>query len=128
MKPLTAEWVAKAEGDFAMVEREARARRAPSWDGLGFHAQQCIEKYLKARLQEAGRPSERTHDLTRLLDGVVDIEPLWEPYRRDLAYMTDFAVRYRYPGESVTREAALRARHMCRSFRKAARFALGLDV
>jgi hypothetical protein len=27
MKPMTREWVAKAEGDFAMVEREARARK-----------------------------------------------------------------------------------------------------
>lgn len=26
MKPITLEWVAKAEGDFAIVEREMRAR------------------------------------------------------------------------------------------------------
>jgi predicted nucleotidyltransferase len=30
MKPMTAEWVSKAEGDFAMTEREARARKKPS--------------------------------------------------------------------------------------------------
>lgn len=54
MKPLTHEWVMKAEGDFAMVEREARARKSPNYDGLCFHAQQCVEKYLKARLCEAG--------------------------------------------------------------------------
>ena len=54
MKPLTTEWVSKAEGDFAIVERETRARKNPSHDGVCFHAQPCAEKYLKARLYEAG--------------------------------------------------------------------------
>jgi len=31
MKPLTLEWVAKAEGDFAMAEREARVRKNPNY-------------------------------------------------------------------------------------------------
>lgn len=34
MKPIALEWVAKAEGDFATVEREARARKAPNYDGV----------------------------------------------------------------------------------------------
>jgi len=29
MKPMTLEWVAKAEGDFAVMEREARVRNKP---------------------------------------------------------------------------------------------------
>jgi hypothetical protein len=41
MKPLTLEWVTKVEGDFAMVEREAKARKNPNHEGLRFHAQQC---------------------------------------------------------------------------------------
>ena len=44
MKPMTAEWVEKAEGDFAMLMRESRARKNPSYDGACFHAQQCAEK------------------------------------------------------------------------------------
>lgn len=51
MKPLTHEWVAKAEGDFAMVEREARARKSPNYDGRCFHAQQCVEKYLLQQIK-----------------------------------------------------------------------------
>lgn len=54
MKPIATEWVSKAEGDFAILERECRARKNPSYDGVCFHAQQCAEKYLKARLCEAG--------------------------------------------------------------------------
>lgn len=30
MKPMTLEWVAKAEGDFAVMEREARVRKKPN--------------------------------------------------------------------------------------------------
>jgi HEPN domain-containing protein len=54
MKPLTQEWVDKAEGDFATASREIKARKAPNYDAVCFHAQQCVEKYLKARLQEEG--------------------------------------------------------------------------
>ncbi|MFB3894634.1 MAG: HEPN domain-containing protein [Phycisphaerae bacterium] len=44
MKPLTGEWVEKAEEDYAMVRRELRARKDPSYSGACFHAQQCVEK------------------------------------------------------------------------------------
>ncbi len=43
MKPITAEWVAKAEADFATMERECRATENPNYDGICFHAQQCAE-------------------------------------------------------------------------------------
>jgi HEPN domain-containing protein len=68
MKPLTAEWVAKAEGDFATACREAAVADGPNWDAVCFHAEQCAEKYLKARLVEAGVSFPKTHDLTVLLD------------------------------------------------------------
>ena len=126
MKPLAAEWVSKAEGDYAIVERESRARKNPSYDGVCFHAQQCAEKYLKARLCEASIHFEKVHDLFALLEQVLVVEPLWESYRADLAYLSDFAVHFRYPGESADRATALRARSLCRSFRKAARQSLGL--
>jgi HEPN domain-containing protein len=126
MKPMTAEWVAKAEGDFAIVERESRARKNPSYDGVCFHAQQCAEKYLKARLCKAGIHVEKVHDLPALLEQVLPVEPLWETFRADLAYLSDFAVHFRYPGESADRPTALRARVLCRSFHKTARQSLGL--
>ena len=126
MKPITVEWVSKAEGDFAMMEREVRARKNRSYDGICFHAQQCAEKYLKAYFSEAGRPTIRTHDLVALLNEILDLHPDWERYRADLAYLSDFAVTYRYPGESADRTAALDARNRCRTFRRVVRIALGL--
>lgn len=50
MNPITLEWVAKAEGDFATAERELNVKDGPNYDAVRFHAQQCAEKYLKARL------------------------------------------------------------------------------
>ncbi|MGD0093557.1 MAG: HEPN domain-containing protein, partial [Planctomycetota bacterium] len=75
MKPLTREWVKKAEGDFAVMQREARARGKPVYDVICFHAQQCAEKYLKARLQEAVQPFSKTHDLPGLLQVLLPLEP-----------------------------------------------------
>lgn len=127
MKPVTAEWVAKAEGDFAIVEREMRARKNPSYDGACFHAQQCAEKYLKARLCEAGVEFRKTHDLVSLLESLLPEDPMWETFREDLAYLTDFSVTFRYPGESADRDQALDAKRRCKHFRHAARAALGLE-
>lgn len=121
MNPLTAEWVEKAESDFAVMERESRVRKHPAFDIVCFHAQQCVEKYLKARLCEAGLEAGRVHDLVALLERTLVCEPLWEAFRADLAYLSDFAVAYRYPGESSTREQARDAVGRCRRFRTAAR-------
>jgi HEPN domain-containing protein len=127
MKPITAEWVAKAEGDLAVVERECLVTQNPNYDGICFHAQQCAEKYLKALLCEAGVKFGKIHDLVALLDQVLIEEPTWESFREDLAYLSDFAVAFRYPGESANAETAADAQRRCRRFREAARETLKLD-
>jgi len=123
---MTAEWIAKAEADFATMERECEATENPNYDGICFHAQQCAEKYLKARLCEANITFSKIHDLVALLEQILDLEPTWESLREDLAYLSDFAVSFRYPGESADRESALDAQRSCHLFRDAARKALGL--
>ena len=128
MKPIATEWVAKAEGDFAMMERECRVRKNPNYDGICFHAQQCAEKYLKARLCEADISFSKIHDLVALLEQALVTEPEWETFREDLAYLSDFAVAFRYPGESADRESALDAQRRCRLFRNVVRNALGLET
>jgi len=128
MKPIAAEWVAKAEGDFAMMERECRVKEDPNYDGICFHAQQCAEKYLKARLCEGDISFSKIHDLVALLEQALEVEPEWEAFREDLAYLSDFSVMFRYPGESADRESALDAQSRCQLFRNAARNALGLET
>ena len=97
MKPITSEWVTKAEGDFATARRELSATDNPNYDAVCFHAQQSAEKYLKAFLQEADIPFPKTHDLADLLDLAVSIEPTWTSMTADLNTLSAFAVEYRYP-------------------------------
>ena len=98
MKPITSEWVDKAEGDFATAQRELNAADHPNYDAVCFHAQQCVEKYLKACLQEANVSFRKTHDLSELLNSTLSIDPSWEALRTDLNSLSAFAVEYRYPG------------------------------
>ncbi len=128
MKPITAEWVTKAEADFATAQRESRVRKNPNYDGICFHYQQCAEKYLKARLCEADIAFGKIHDLVALLEKVLKIEPNWEIFREDLAYLSDFAVAFRYPGESADKKSATEAKQLCSFFRKVARSALRLKT
>ena len=104
MKPLTAEWVEKAEDDFASVNRELRARKRPNLDGSCFHAQQCAEKYLKAILVESGVSFPRTHNLLDLMNLLAVSDPTWLLFQPDLRDLALFAVAIRYPGDSADRK------------------------
>lgn len=126
MKLLTREWIEKAEGDFISAHREYRARKRPNYDAACFFAQQSIEKYIKARLQEADIEFGKIHDLVKLLDLVLAVEPLWEPYRPTFRPISAYAVDFRYPGESAEKGEAAEALKICRDFRKVARQSLGL--
>ena len=125
MKPLTHEWMLKAENDFATALREFRVRKAPNYDAVCFHAQQCAEKYLKARLQEGALPFAKTHDLVVLLRLLLPIEPSWEAMRADLRTLTVFATESRYPGTWADEAAAHDALEICRNFRHHVRASLG---
>jgi len=77
MSQLVDEWIRKAVADLQTAKRESRVRRNPNFDAVCFHAQQAVEKMLKAKLASERRDIPRTHDLTKLLDVVLDTEPLW---------------------------------------------------
>ncbi len=126
MKPLTREWVQKAEEDYISAQREYRARKSPNYNATCFFAQQVIGKYLKARLQEAEIEFGKIHDLVELLELVKPVEPLWQPYRPIFRPITVYAVQFRYPGEIASKEEAKDALKICREFRRAARQSLGL--
>ncbi len=126
MKASTREWIAKAKEDFAVALSLARPRKKPLWSPLCFHAQQCVEKYLKARLNEASVQFLKTHDLEQLLNQVLPIEPLWAAFRPELKQLTDAAVLPRYPGNFFTKAEAQRSLKACKAFRKEARLRFGL--
>ncbi|MBI5095838.1 MAG: HEPN domain-containing protein [Candidatus Hydrogenedentes bacterium] len=66
MNEVVEEWVRKAEGDFATANRELAAADNPNYDAACFHAQQCIEKLLKAAIIMRTALPHKTHDLVQL--------------------------------------------------------------
>src|SRR4051812_25079801 len=98
MRPMTREFVNKAEGDYDNACTLRHSRKRTRYDGFCFHCQQCVEKYLKARLQEADARLERTHDLVMLLQLLRSLEPLWIGMETRLKELNEFAVKVRYPG------------------------------
>jgi hypothetical protein len=68
----------------------------------------------------------RTHDLEVLLDLVLPFYPLWEGYRERMIDLTVYAVAFRYPGESATRELTGDALRHATALRRQIRHDLGL--
>jgi len=126
MKPLTREWVEKADADLHSAERELRARKYINYDSACFHAQQCVEKYIKARLTEANIFFPKTHELTYLLELVRPVEPLWTAYAEAFRLLTDYEVEFRYPGQNATKEEAQEAIRLCKNICATVRQSLGL--
>jgi HEPN domain-containing protein len=126
MKPLTEEWVAKAEADFSGALALADAESAGRWDLVCYHAQQCVEKYLKAVLQESGAPVPRIHHLPSLVGLIGEPSPL-APLRRELSALSQLALSGRYPGLDANADEAERALATARVARAALRKILGLE-
>lgn len=105
-----------------------RARKNPNYDAVCFHAQQSAEKYLKTRLQEASIAFKKIHDLEILLKDVLKIEPNWITLHQSCTFLTDYAVKYRYPGDSADKLEAKDAVKNCRLIRKTIRQAFNLST
>ena len=125
MNPLALEWMEKAENDYAAVQQLLQASN-PLHDIICFHAQQSIEKYLKAWLQEADMPVPRTHNLEELLNLIVPALPAWNQWQPDFKIITAYAVDPRYPGDSATSDNTQHAMHICHEVRQAVRAQLKL--
>jgi HEPN domain-containing protein len=113
------EWVAKADADFRSAQRLLRARKEPDFDGAFFHAQQCIEKLMKAALIRKKKVPPKTHDLIVLHDLLSQASKGWTADEESLRFLTRGAVGFRYPGASASRDEAKRAVSMARVLREA---------
>jgi HEPN domain-containing protein len=63
---------------------------------LGFHAQQAVEKALKAVLAHAAVRHRRTHDIAELLDLLTDAGLPAPPHAEVLDELNPYAVEMRY--------------------------------
>jgi HEPN domain-containing protein len=92
-------------------------------DSIGFHCQQCIEKYWKGFLVFLGIPFPKTHDLAKL----VKLFPKGQQPKLSVAdqeRFTYFATTLRYPGGgpeislAEARKAVATARRIRREVRR----------
>ncbi|OGA43319.1 MAG: hypothetical protein A3G24_09280 [Betaproteobacteria bacterium RIFCSPLOWO2_12_FULL_62_13] len=91
------EWVIKAENDLKTAAYTLRLGKDCPTDTVCFHAQQCVEKYLKALLTLRGIDFPKTHDIgavIALVPGRSDFALSIEQQRR----LTNYATAARYPG------------------------------
>ena len=109
MNDTVKEWIDKAERDLATARRELAAVEQANYDAVCFHAQQCIEKLMKALLIHLGVIPTKTHDLSFLDQLLTPICPKWSWPSDDLRFLSRAAVAFRYPGESADREEAAQA-------------------
>ena len=93
---LVGEWSARAEHDLRVAEFLLTMPDPPP-ESIGFHAQQCAEKALKALLTLRRVRFERRHDLNYLIDLCAPLDPAFEQLRSDADELTPYAVEYRYP-------------------------------
>ncbi len=126
MKTATREWIRCAEEDCDVAAALLRRRTKTAANSIGFHCQQCLEKYLKAGLEEAGMNVPKTHDLVVLLQLLLPTKPLWVAFAPALRRLNDYAVKFRYPGHLATKADARQALKACRSIRGDVRLSLGL--
>ena len=82
------------EDAVALREFEGNSNIADSI--LGFHAQQAIEKWLKAVLADKGVDFEYTHDLRRLIELLEEIGINFPFITGEIVMYTEFAVPLRY--------------------------------
>lgn len=115
MRELLLEWVEKAEADYATALRELSVNESPNYDAVCFHAQQCVEKLMKAVLIQKACVPPKTHDLAFL--NTLAPEAVVSASDFDLRFLSRAAVEYRYPGERASREDAVRAAAICRELR-----------
>jgi HEPN domain-containing protein len=91
------EWIAKAESDLITAAHTLKLGARCPTDSVCFHAQQCVEKYLKALLVLERVDFPRTHDLEKLTSLLpVRVRPRFTPSEQ--AILTDYATAARYPG------------------------------
>jgi HEPN domain-containing protein len=116
------EWVRKAEDDLTVAAHVMKLGATCPAEAICFHAQQCVEKYLKAVLVWHETEFPKTHDIAALISlmpfGVTVDIPVPDQRR-----LTGYAAVLRYPSEGppIQLPEARRALAIARRVRTQAR-------
>jgi HEPN domain-containing protein len=91
------EWLAKADNDLKTAVHTLTLGDACPTDTVCFHAQQCVEKHIKALFVYRATPFPKTHDIGRLRALLpARLRPKLDSKSEDR--LTEYATVLRYPG------------------------------
>lgn len=90
------QWLKKADNDLITARQTLLLPEAPT-DTVTFHAQQAVEKSLKAFLTFQQIEFPKIHELVRLLDLAIPAFPELDQFRKACAEMSGYAIDVRYP-------------------------------
>lgn len=92
------EWSMKADNDLKAASHTLKLGEDCPTDIVCFHAQQCVEKYIKALMVLKQIPFPKTHDLSELLHLLpAEFNSLLSNEEQKL--LTVYATVTRYPGD-----------------------------
>jgi HEPN domain-containing protein len=107
---LAEEWTGRAHEDIALLVVGLHDSRIADRT-FGYHAQQAVEKLLKAMVAGRGVEPRRTHDLGNLADSVADLYGLEGDDVLHGSDLTPYATAHRYPGFAPPMELDREAVH-----------------
>jgi HEPN domain-containing protein len=119
------EWIAKAEGDWEALDILLSRNTPGLRDAVVFHAQQCVEKLLKARLIQLGQPVDKIHDLAALSRQLEAVDDQWSWDNEELSDLSAGAVLARYPGFETSAEEQAELVELASNVRQVLRILLG---
>ena len=116
------QWIEKAENDLKNAEHVLTLGEDGPTDTVCFHAQQLVEKYLKALLAWEQIDFPKTHDIEKLISLLPEtLRP--ELLKAEQNLLTAYATVIRYPGfdEPITLADARAAVELARRVREKVR-------
>ncbi|MEN8255542.1 MAG: HEPN domain-containing protein [Verrucomicrobiota bacterium] len=90
------DWLSRARSDLALAS--VRPAKNIRLEDLCYHAQQSVEKSLKAVLIHSETIFPHTHNI-KILTGLLPPRIFQDPILAAASILTDYAVTARYPGE-----------------------------
>lgn len=123
------EWISKAENDLKNAVHTLKMADDCPTDTVCYHAQQCIEKYLKVILVWKGVPFPKTHNLKTLVSLLpTTLQKIIIEEEQDM--LTEYATVTRYPGdyEDISLSEAKASVRIARRVRKDIRALLPREV
>lgn len=99
MRKIVKEWLRRGEDDEAYARSLLRDRDVAPW-GIGFHAQQMAEKFLKAYLVSVKADFPKVHQLDRLLKLCAEVDQAFanKDLVKNARSLSEHYYAERYPG------------------------------